>query len=558
MKKMVLNIQINSQSRQHLTKNSCIRKWVLILGVLIAVPMTLWGMTESDKKLLKQFQEEEPEIYSRSRLVSERGRQLLEISLGDILKLVKSRSITLKSSLMGEQAALSQLALAEQPTQPYLTTKIQQVKAASLSATNLQESSVLPYYLKATSTDQTLISATWSKRNKLGMTFSTSLEKTTQQTTIYTKLTKEDSLSGGEPTDDPLESATLSIGMSVPLFQDFGEVNRSNEIRAEIGFEQSQLSTDQTELSLLESVAKTYWTLVGVRENISSLEEAVKLSALLVEETGARVDVGILNYTDLKEAETQLANNRQSLLSAKISEQEIEDQIRVALNLENVSFGFKPADSPTVHREQLDPVKLLRKSYANSVQIKLLMASVKANGVDLMEAENLDRTNLDLSLQYGFSGYGATSSESLQVFDNEPLQGYAVGLSWTVPLFDNITPKRIAQAKIKRSQIELQLQDAKSQLTINLQTILRNLRFGLEEEKNAILSKDLAKDLLEKEIEKLKIGKSTGYNVSQAQQKYTSARYLDVLVRVKNEQNFIALLSLTGDLYSHFNLPERE
>jgi len=551
---------MNNQKFQNITIKSRIRNWVLILGILIATPMTLWGMTESDKKLLKQFQEEEPEIYSRSRLVSERGRQLLEISLGDILKLVKSRSITLKSSLMGEQAALSQLALAEQPTQPYLTTTIQQVRAASLSSTNLQESSTLPvpYYLKAISTDQTLISATWSKKNKLGMTFSTSLEKTTQQTKTYTKTTKEDTLSGGEPTDDPLESATLSVGMSVPLFQDFGEVNRSNEIRAEVGFEQSQLSTDQTELSLLESVAKTYWTLVGVRENINSLEEAVKLSALLVEETGARVDVGILNYTDLKEAETQLANNRQSLLSAKINEQEIEDQIRVALNLENVSFGFKPADSPTIHKEQLDPAKLLEKSYANSVQIKLLTASIKANSVDLMEAENLDRTNLDLSLQYNLSGYGATSSESLQVFDNEPLQGYAVGLSWTVPLFDNITPKRIAQAKIKRSQIELQRQDAKSQLTINLQTILRNLRFGLEEEKNAILSKELAKDLLDKEIEKLKIGKSTGYNVSQAQQNYTSARYLDVLVRVKNEQNFIALLSLTGDLYSHFNLPERE
>ncbi len=551
---------LNSQSYKRVNLKRHIRKWVLILGILIATPMTLWGMTESDKNLLKQFQEEEPEVYSRSRLVLERGRQLLEISLGDILKLVRSRSITLKSSLMGEQAALSQLVLAEQPTQPYLTTSIQQVKTPSLlsSASNLSETPGSGPYMTTYSTDLTQITATWSKRNKLGMTFSTSLEKTTQQTTTYKKLTKEDTLSGVEPTGDPIESATLSIGMSVPLFQDFGKVNRSNEIRAEVGFEQSQLSTDQTELSLLESVAKTYWTLVGVRENISSLEEAVKLSALLVEETEARVDVGILNYTDLKEAETQLATNRQSLLSAKISEQEIEDQIRVALNLENVSFGFKPADSPTIHREQLDPAKLLEKSYANSVQIKLLTASVKANGVDLMEAENLDRTNLDLSLQYNFSGYGATSSESLQVFDNEPLQGYAVGLSWTVPLFDNITPKRIAQAKIKRSQIELQLQDAKSQLTINLQTILRNLRFGLEEEKNAILSKDLAKDLLEKEIEKLKIGKSTGYNVSQAQQKYTGARYLDVLVRVKNEQNFIALLTLTGDLHSHFNLLARE
>ncbi|MFH2132599.1 MAG: TolC family protein, partial [bacterium] len=352
--------------------------------------------------------------------------------------------------------------------------------------------------------------------------------------------------------------ATLSLGVSVPIFQDWGEVNQVPERRAAIVVEQSRLSTDSSEIGLLESVAKTYWTLVGIRQNIKTLEEAVKLSAMLVKETRARVDVGILNYTDLKEAETQLAGNQQNLLSAKISEQEIEDQIRAALNLENVSFGFKPADPPTIHKVPLEPGELLGKIYANSVQIKQLQALLKSNGIDLAEVENLDKTNLDLSFQYNFSGYGASSAESLQVFDKPKLQGYVVGLTWSVPLFDKITPERISQAKIKRSQLELNLLDVKSQLSINLQTILRNLSFSLEEEKNAILSKELAKDLMEKEIEKLKIGKSTGYNVSQAQQKYTTARYSEILVRVKNEQNYISLLALTGDLYSHYSLPRRD
>ena len=532
---------------------------IFLLGILFLFPnpLSLSAMTDSDRLLLKQFQEEEPEIFSRSRLVSERNRQLLEITLGDILKLVRNRSITLQASIMGEKAAQSQLITAEQPTQPQLTTKIQQLSAAAVSSSDLQKASASPY-LTTTSTDQTLISATLSKKNKLGMQFSTSLEKTTRQTKVYTMATEDDALAGGTATDDPLEGATLSLGVSVPIFQDWGEVNQVPERRAAIAVEQSRLSTDNSEIGLLESVAKTYWTLVGIRQNIKTLEEAVKLSALLVKETRARVDVGILNYTDLKEAETQLAGNQQNLLSAKISEQEIEDQIRAALNLENVTFGFKPADPPTIHKVPPEPGELLAKIYANSVQIKQLQALLKSNGIDLAEVENLDKTNLDLSFQYNFSGYGASSAESLQVFDKPKLQGYVVGLTWSVPLFDKITPERISQAKIKRSQLELNLLDTKSQLSINLQTILRNLSFSLEEEKNAILSKELAKDLMEKEIEKLKIGKSTGYNVSQAQQKYTTARYSEILVRVKNEQNYISLLALTGDLYSHYNLPRRD
>lgn len=544
------------------------KAWKAVSALFIATTCffssgpVLSAMTESDRQLLKQFQDEQPEIFSRSRLVTERNRQLLEISLGDILKLVQNRSITLKSAQMAEQATMSQLILAEQPNQPQLTTKIQQAKAISTYSTNLSgEDTTLGAtdpYLITTATDQTSLTATWSKKNELGMQFSTSLEKTTQQTKVYSQATEDDSLSGGDPSDDPLEAATLSIGVSVPLFQDWGDVNRSTKKRAEIAVEQSRLSTDNTEISLLESVAKTYWTLVGVRENIKSLEEAVATSELLVKESRARVDVGVLNYTDLKEAETQLASNQQNLLSAKISEQEIEDQIRVALSLENVSFGFKPADSPKIHKESFNFNELLQKCYANSITIKQINASIKSNAVDMKEAENLDRSNMDLSFQYSFSGYGASSGESLQVFDEEPLQGYVVGLSWQVPLFDKITPERIAQARITRSRLELQLQDQKSQLTINLQTILRNIRFGLEEEKNAILSKELAKDLMDKEIEKLKIGKSTGYNVSIAQQKYTNASYSEILVRVKGEQNYIALLALTGDLYDQFNLAERE
>lgn len=522
-------------------------------------PSPLHALTDDDRKLLQQFQEEEPEIFNRSQLVTERGRSLLEISLEDILRLVKRRSIALQSSRMSEKVAMSQLILAEQPTRPQLTTKIQQAKVAGLSGSDISGNDGLAVpYLTTTSTDQTLLSATWSKRNKLGMTFSTSLEKTTQQTKVYTMDSEGDDLAGGSPTDDALEAATLNFGVSVPIFQDWGDVNRSNEKRAEVAVEQSRLTTTSTEMSLLESVAKTYWTLVGVRENIHSLEEAVALSELLVRETRARVDVGVLNYTDLKEAETQLASNRQSLLSAQISEQEIEDQIRVALNLENVTFGFKPADTPRIHREQLDFQTLLKKCYASSVQIRQLQTQIKNNRIDLAEAENLDKSNVDLSFQYSFNNYGASSAEALQVFDKTPLQEYVLGVSWTVPLFDKMTPERIAQARVKRSQLELQLQDARSQLAINLQTVLRNLRFGLEEQKNAILSKELAKDLMEKEIEKLKIGKSTGYNVSQAQQKYTSASYLEVLVRVRSEQNYIALLALTGNLYSQYNLPGRE
>ena len=103
---------------------------------------------------------------------------------------------------------------------------------------------------------------------------------------------------------------------------------------------------------------------------------------------------------------------------------------------------------------------------------------------------------------------------------------------------------------------QLRIKNKKLQLSVRLQTIFRNLKFALDEQKTAELSLSLAKDLLENEVEKLKIGKSTSYNVSLAQQRYTQAKFKEIVVRVRHEQNFISLLTLTREIFSYFKLSE--
>jgi len=525
----------------------------IIFNLLILSSLfQLSAMTPTDVAMLKIFQQEEPELFKRVKLLMENDRDLLEISLPDVLNLMLKRSMTIETGRLGEQAAEAGLISVKGKNRHMISAKIQQGKTTSLSGTDLKTDA--GNYLASLSTDSTIMSTTWSKKLDSGMTFSSTLQKTTSQSKIYTMTDSGDTAEGGTAVDDPLEAATLSAGVSIPFFQDSGDINDVTIHRSELAVEQSQLSTYSTTLSLLESTAKTYWNLVGIRENISTLKDAVELSKTLVIETEARLKVGILNPSDLKEVQNQLAINQQNLLTKQIQEQEVEDQIRAALNLGQISFGFKPADIPSIHNEQLDFRSLLDNIYKNDNTIRQLEVSLKSNQFDLDEALNLDKTNLDLSVQYNFTGYGKDTSEAIQNFSQSAYQGYQVGLTWSVPLFDKMTPQTIMKRKIERSKLELQVQDKKQQLAVSLQTNLRNLRFGLQEEKTAKLSMSLAKDLLDNEVEKLKLGKSTSYNVSLAQQKYTSAKLTETLVRVKSEQNFISLLVLTGQIFDYFKL----
>ncbi|MCP4749922.1 MAG: TolC family protein [Proteobacteria bacterium] len=543
-------------------------KVVLSAALVCTSFPSLYAREKGDVSVLKHLKNEEPDLYGRMKLVPEGDRHLMEISLGDVLYLVLTRSVTLRTSKLGEKVAEAQLISVQERNRPYVTTKIQQVKSSSVSNTNLDgtkttyDMSSFPFtenprpYLSTVETNYTTLSATYAKKNSLGMTFSSVFQNTASQSKSYSMMDKGDDLEGGTPTDDPLESTSLTAGMSVPILQDWGEVNDIPVRRGEMAVEQSRLSTFGTGTSLLETVAKIYWNLVGIRENIRTLEDAVRLSELLANETQARVNVGVLSPTDLKEVRTQLASNSQNLLSTRIQEQEIEDQIRTILNLERFPFGFKPADSPKIHKERFDFESLLKKTMDSHTDLKLLNVSLRSNKYDLDEALNQDKTNLDFDLQYSLSGYGSSTSEAIGNFSKSELQGYQIGLTWSVPLFDKVTPQTIARRKIERSKLELQIQDKKLTLSVNLQTILRNLKFGLEEEKTALLSVNLAKELLDKEVEKLKIGKSTSYNVSQAQQKHTQAKLSEILVRVRNEQNFISLLALSGDFFTYFSLPE--
>ena len=534
------------------------RVLLLFLGLSIVLTSGLSGenLIKADPEFFTdQIQKEKIEV------VQDGNRKRLKLSLKELLHLILNRNLDLQLRKLIDQASQAQLVSAQELNNPVLTTALVQAKTATKYSTNFTGEDKTLFvgtdpYLRTTDTDSTTIFTNWSKKMDSGITISSTLLRSSSQSKLHIIQEEGDELTGGEATDDPLETASLNAKVSIPLFQDWGEVNELPIRRAEIALVQSRLGTISQSLTLLEAVAKTYWNLVRITENIRILQEAVKLSDLLMKETEARVEVGMLQYTDLKEANTQLAANQQELLSMQIQEQVVEDQLRTYLNMESSQVGFIPDDTPEIHENKFDYMTLLEKIYQRNSDLQALKASIKANSFDLDEALNRDKTNLDVEVEYKLKGFGNSLGEAFQGFGKTQFHDYQIGVNWKVPLFDKVTPQVILKRKIEKSQLELRIKNKKLQLGVRLQTILRNLTFALDEKKTATLSLSLAKDLLEKEIEKLKIGKSTSYNVSLVQQRYTKAKFNEMVVRVRNEQNFISLLTLTGEIFSYFKLSE--
>ena len=64
----------------------------------------------------------------------------------------------------------------------------------------------------------------------------------------------------------------------------------------------------------------------------------------------------------------------------------------------------------------------------------------------------------------------------------------------------------------------------------------------------------LSEEQLKNEIERLKLGKSTSFQVSQYQQDLARSRQQEIMIRVRFEKSFLELLVLTEDLYDYYQL----
>ena len=479
------------------------------------------------------------------------GREMAEISLKLVLQLVLERSILLQASKLGNAAAQRAVVAAQNRNTPIVSTSFGYGKSTSMSASSSGSLSEL----SGSSTSSKTLSSAYSLKNDSGLTYGLTYSEKSSKSTTLSLLEMGGDVNSGT-TGDPLSTASLTSSVSIPFFQDWGSDYNGIPIRlAEISLTKSQLNSQQTELSLLKEVASIYWNLVGILETVEVKKKAVDLSEKLLRDNQARLEAGILSSTEVRVTETQLMRNRQSLLSSRLDALRIEDQVRAALNLRNLPVGLYPVDSPATEAALTEnSADLLEKIYANDTQIGIEQASLEQKRYQLEQELNKQNTNLDLSLSYVLNGYSKNSFGGIADFSKSDLHGMNVTLTWKVPLGDQVTIENIQRKRLEKQQLILQIEDRKSQLDVSFQSLLRSLSLIKKEKQTATAVSKLSKDQLRNEIERFKIGKSTSCQISQYQQDVVEAEQQEIMIRIRQENIRVELLTLTGNFYEKYEL----
>jgi len=523
-----------------------------IKKILIFIPLFFFiegGALQAQKK--SSSTEETDQLLKLVNLRTVDGREMAEISLKLVLQLALERSILLQVSKLGNAAAQSAVVASKERNTPSVSTSIGYSKSTAMSSSSSSSLSEL----SGSSTSSTTLSSAYSLKTDSGLTYGLTYSETSSKSTNLSLLEMGGDVNSGT-TGDPLTSASLTSSVSIPFFQDWGSDYNGIPVRlAEIGVTKGQLNSQQTELSLLKQVASIYWNLVGILETVEVKKKAVDLSEKLLRDNQARLEAGILSSTEVRVTETQLMRNRQSLLSSRLDALRIEDQVRAALNLRNMPVGLYPLDRPATQAAVTEnAADLLDKIYANDTQIGLEQASLEQNRYQFEQELNKQKTNLDLSLSYVLNGYSNSSFGGTSDFSKSDLHGMNVTLTWKVPLGDQVIIENIQRKRLEQQQLILQIEDRKSQLDVSFQSLLRSLSLIKKEKQTAIAVSKLSKDQLRNEIERFKIGKSTSYQISQYQQDVVEAEQQEIMIRIRQENIRVELLTLTGDIYEKYEL----
>lgn len=481
---------------------------------------------------------------------------MVRISLAELLQFTLESNLSLQQAQRSAQVVHSAWIGQRERRSWRLKTSAAILRKVEAGGGGQGEDGETPQFLNLNAANNVQLSAELSRELKNGIQYSLTLTETRSQTEPLSIATADADVLPGKK-EDSRSSSALEGKVNIPLFQGWGqEVNTLPEERAALRIRTTLADLHNQERSLLGRVVKLYWQMVAAQETRRIRGEAVALSERLVQETSLRIEAGQLDPIDLRNVESRLAADRQRLVLAENDVYQITDLVLELLDIDelNLNLGLLPSDPLGSTGLELEWEKLVQSALEEDANLYKLRTQLALNRLDLLDAENQLDENLDLSLSYKVGGYRKDQFAAWGDIAETNLHGYNIALTWTKPLGNPQAEEGMRQRNLERERLQLQVNSREFSLRTSLRGLLRRVTLAQRDIAAAEKSVQLSKAQQDREIERLRLGTSTGFLVAQAQQSAAEAEERAIRARVGRELILGELLVLTGTLYPAYNI----
>ncbi len=360
-------------------------------------------------------------------------------------------------------------------------------------------------------------------------------------------------------TINPAYTPKLTLSYSQPLLRD-AWTGALLVRKADLASQLARLTTRDKLMKLVADTSCAYWDLISVREAQALLERSLVTSRALLQANMAKEASGFLAKIDVVQARASVAATEADLLDAERQVLNSEDRLRRLILPADASAGWLedliPADKPDFRPKKLDFPSVRKVALERRPDYRAALLEIESRRCEADEAKSGTLPGLNLKVSSGVTQLSDRYAKA--VGDLGALQNYFVsaGVSLELPVSRPSQRDAYEKSLLALAQSELRASAAERQLFNDLRKAFRNVEIGAKRMEAAQVAKDLARQQLEAEMDKLNLGLSTNFQVITYQKSLdeTSLKANNSLVDgIKAE---IELKRLEGTLLDGMNLSE--
>ena len=354
-----------------------------------------------------------------------------------------------------------------------------------------------------------------------------------------------------ESTYNPALQSSFRAQATQHILQGFGTwINKRFIVQAKNDRRIADSAFRQQVIYTISQVESIYWALVNAYEDVQAKERALGQSTQLAADDRRQVEIGTLAPLDVVNADSQVATDKQALISSQsnLEYQQLLMKQAIARNLNDPQLAnapVVPTDRVGLNRLPEEDAKvedLVSQAYANNPSVEQAVLSMQNNKITIRAEKNGLLPIVDAYGFYGASALGGTQNPLLNcggftsttfqacpagavpaigygselnnlVNNNAP--DYGVGVNVTIPLRNRTAQADQVRSQMEYRQAEMRLQQIYTQLRIQLV----NQLYALSNDRAAVTAAQASRDYnfesFTDENKKLKLGASTTANVLQ-------------------------------------------
>jgi outer membrane protein len=376
----------------------------------------------------------------------------------------------------------------------------------------------------------------------------------------------------------PEISSNFQFKVTQNLLQGFGTLPNTRFIRiAKNNREISDVAFRLQVITTVDQIENIYWDLVFAYENVRVQEESLAYAQKALDDSKRQAQVGTVPPIQVVSAESTFATGQQNLIVAQNNLQLQELLMKNALSRSIEDPVLAEADvipTSTMQVPEQEPVipiqDLITQGLGHRAELDELRIDLNSRDLSSKAVRNAMLPTLDAFAYYGGSGVGGNLALSGGTvpppFQNTTSVGYGgtlnqlvngtapdkgIGLTLTIPLRN-----RAAQANQVRSELEYrQAQVRLHQLENQVRIEVRNAQFDVKQNRAAVQAAqsavDLARQTLDADQQKLKVGLTTQTAILQDASTLTTSESNLVSAKAAYEKSRIELDRSTGLLLDH-------